>query len=256
MGLRERNAMKLHLYVALALAAAAISAQSEEKPPQPPTWQDMLAAGIVPYRQLTVDDFAVKDAPDAKHAFYIKTAVEPRYEFLLKPHTNGFAYAYIQRWLVFAGLNKKETWRQSKFKTMKAELPYAQALLDINEIHSRRLAALKPGELPSGRGASFDEAQGDLEGKLKQLVEATYRTSEAEMAAFAKATNNGENKKKVRELAADIRKRLDATPATTVPYPDAAAATSESPRESAAATAMITPSPSPAAASPAASRPR
>lgn len=125
---------------------------------------------------------------------------------------------------------------------MKAELPYAQGLLDINEINARRLAALKPGELPSGRGVNFDEARADMEGKLKLFVEQKYKQNHSEMEAFAKATGNGANKKKVRELAADIRKRLEATPATTVPFSEGAAV----PRATPSATAVPSTSISPA----------
>jgi hypothetical protein len=39
-----------------------------------------------------------------------------------------------------------------------------------------------------------------------------------EIAAFEKTTGYNVNKKKVRELAAEIRRRLDATAATTVPF--------------------------------------
>ena len=209
--------------VALALAAAC-AAYAQDKPPEAPTWQEMLAAGIVPYRQLTVEDFAIDDEAHPKHAFHIRTAIEPRYHYMLKPHTNGFVYAYIDQWMVFSGLNKKESSRKSKFKTMKAELPFAQALLDINEINARQLAALKTGELPQGRGATYDEARSDMEAKLKQFLEQRYRQNQAEMDAFAKATNSGQNKKKVRELGADIRKRLEATSASTVPFTEPAGA--------------------------------
>jgi len=190
---------------------------AQEKPPTP-TWQEIMGLGIVPYRQLTVEDIPVNDSAHPKNTFYIRAAMQPRYQFILKPHTTGFVYAYIDQWMIFSGFDKKETSRKSTFKTMKAELPYAQALLDINEIHARQLAALKPGELPSGRGANFDEARADLEGKLKPFIEQRYQHGQAEMTAFAKATNNGADKKKVRELAAEIRKRLDATPAATVPF--------------------------------------
>lgn len=222
MGLREPGAVKLRfglLVLITALAAVSYAFGQDKAPPAPPTWDEMLAAGIVPYRQLTLEDLPIDDKARPKEAFHIKASVEPRYHYILKPHTNGFVYAYIDQWLIFSGLDKKETSRKSKFKTMKAELPYAQAILDINEIHARQLAALKTGELPQGRGATFDAARADMEAKLKQLIEQKYRASEAEMEAFTKATDNGADKKKVRELAADIRKRLDATPATTVPFP-------------------------------------
>lgn len=87
------------LIVTLALAAL-VPALAQDKPAETPTWQDMLALGIVPYRQLTVEDFPVNDTAHAKHAFHIKTAIEPRYHFILKPHTTGFVYAYIDQWIV------------------------------------------------------------------------------------------------------------------------------------------------------------
>ena len=204
----------------IAMCASAIVAQEKPAERPPPTWQEIMALGVVPYRQLTVKDFPVNDTAHPNNGFYVRAAIQPRYHYVLKPHTTGWVYAYIDQWMVFSGLDKKETSRKSKFTTIKAELPYAQAILDINEIHARQLAALKPGELPSGRGATFDEARADMEAKLKAFIEQKYQQSQAEMAAFAKATNNGADKKKVRELAADIRKRLDATPATTVPFTD------------------------------------
>ncbi len=248
MGLREPGAVKLRfqlLALITAFAAASYTIAQDQPPPAPPTWQDMLAAGIVPYRQLTMDDVRIDDKADPKHAFYIRTAIEPRYHYFFKPHTNGFVYAYIDQWLVFSGLNKKDSWRKSKFKTMKAELPYAQALLDINEIHARQLAALKAGELPQGRGANFDEARADMETKLKQFVDAKYAQSEAEMRAFAEATKNGTDKSKVKQLAAEIRKRLDAIPATTVQANDAALPISPAPAASASPAASPSSTPAP-----------
>ena len=207
------------LVTMLALAAVA-GARGEETPPAAPTWKDMMALGIAPYHQLTVEDFLVDDVAYPKNAFHIGTAIQPRYRFISKPY-NGFAFAYVDRWLVFSGLSKKETSRKNAFKQMKEALPYAQALLDINEINARRLAALKEGELPSGRGNSFEEARLELGRKLQEFLDVKYRENQAEMEAFAKATANGTNQKKVRDLAAEIAKRLTATPATTVPFPAA-----------------------------------
>lgn len=206
----------------VAVMAFALASGRGEEPPAPtplppPTWTDLMAQGVAPYHQLTVADFPVNDAAYPKDAFHIGTAIQPRYHFISKPR-NGFAFAYVDRWMVFSGLNKKETSRKSTFKQMKGALPYAQALLDINEINARRLAALKEGELPSGRGNTFEEAQLELGRKLEEFLQAKYRENQAEMEAFAKASGYGANPKKMRELAAEIAKRLKATPATTVPF--------------------------------------
>lgn len=235
--------------LALALAAMAGNALSQDESRPRPTWQDAMARGMAPYHQLTVDDFPVDNKAHPEHSFYIRTATAPEYHFILKHH-QGFVYAAIDEWMVFSGLNKNETSRKSRFKTMKAELPYAQAILDINEIHARQFAALKPGELPSARGNTLDEARTQLSAKLKEFLAAKYKETEAEMNAFAKATGDGANKKKVRELAAGIRKRLEATPNTTVPFteepaPGSSPLVSPVPTPNGSPTASAAPIPSP-----------
>jgi hypothetical protein len=96
---------------------------------------------------------------------------------------------------------------------MKRALPSAQAYLDLCEIHARQLAALLPGELPSGRGATPQEARATLEQNLDALLKQKYQLLQAEPDAFVKATSPGTNEKKVRELGKAFRKRLDAIPA-------------------------------------------
>ena len=230
----------------LALALTTLSAVAQETAVAT-NWQEVMAKGLVPYRQLTVDDFPVNDSAHPGSAFYIGATYQSYYTFYLKPHTTGWIYAYIDQWKIFSGLDKKVTSRKSYVKNMKAELPFAQALLDINEIYARQIAALKPGELPVGRGATAAEARADMEGKLKVFTEQKYAPSQTEMEAFSKATKNGADKKKVRELAAEIRKRLDATPAATVPYPEPAATGSTPAMASPAPTASPSPAGSPLA---------
>lgn len=222
--------MRLIISVLL-LGIVATSARAQNPTPAAlPTWQEELAKGYAPYHQLTVEDFRIDDSAHPKNAFYIKTVVDPRYRFLLKSY-NGFAFAYVENWMVFSGLNKNETSRKSALKNIKAELPYAQALLDLSEIYARQLAALKPGELPQGHGNSFEEAQTDLETKIKAFTETGYSGMNAEMDTFEKATKNGGDRKKVRELGGKIRKRLDATSASTVPFLEQKPALESSPSE-------------------------
>jgi hypothetical protein len=74
------------------------------------------------------------------------------------------------------------------------------------------------------------------------------REAEAEANAFMKATGYGTNKKKVRELGAEIRKRLEATPNTTVSFTetnDVPEGPVLAPSVSPSATAPPVPSPSP-----------
>jgi hypothetical protein len=124
----------LALAFALAMAGSALS-QDEYRPAT--TWQDEMAKGIVPYHQLTVDDFQIKDDAPPKYGFYIRGAIDSQYHFIAKPAANGFFYANIDQWMVFSGLDKQKTYRNSSFKQMKASLRYAQAILDLNEISAR-----------------------------------------------------------------------------------------------------------------------
>lgn len=235
-------------YLAFVFSLAFISSSSGQAPPSgspAPTWKELSEQGIVPYRQLTVADFPVDDSVHANFGFFIKPAIQPRYHFAIKPH-GSFAYAYVDQWLVFSGFDKRETSRRSKFKAMKEELPYAQALLDISELHARQIAALKTGELPNARGGTFQEADAELRRKMNEFIDARFAQAKAEMEAFAKETKNGADKKKVKQRAAEIRKRLTATPVTTAQPTDVTsvhAAPSGSP--AAVATASPAPSPSP-----------
>jgi hypothetical protein len=205
------------LVLAPGLFLPAVVAAENQNASHLPTWQDEIAKGFVPYRQLTVDDFPINDRAHPDAGFGVKGFIDPHYYFYLKPAYGGFVYAYVSEWIVFSGFDKNESSRKSSFHDMKAELPYAQALIDIHELNARELAALKTGDLPSGRGASFGAAQADLKGKMKVFCEKNYERVQAECDAFAKATDKGQNKKKVRELAAEIRKRLDAIPVVNAP---------------------------------------
>ena len=118
-------------------------------------------------------------------------------------------------------MDKQKTYRKRSYKEMKASLQYAQAILDLNEISARRLAALKPGELPSVRGNNLEGVRAQLNRKVNEFLNAKYKETDAEIEAFVKATENGAKEKQVRRLAAGIKKRLEATPNTTVPFTEA-----------------------------------
>ena len=208
--------------LALALIGGAVFAQGEDTS-RMPTWQDEIAKGLVPYHQLTADDFRIDDKTQPDMAYAIKPFIEPRYHSLLMRNGDWY-YAYLEKWVIFSGLDKNQSWRESKFREMQRSLPHAQAWLDLNEICARQLAALKPGELPSGRGATPPEAAAALHQNLDAFLKEKYKALHAEGEEFQKATNHGANMKKVNELGKAIRKRLDALPVPTGPGYDLPAA--------------------------------
>lgn len=220
--------------IALALVSASLVLAQGEDASRMPTWQDEIAKGLMPYHQVTVDDFPINDKTQPDMAYSIKPFLDPRYRYLLV-RNSGWYYAYLEKWVVFSGLDKNQSWRKSKFREMKRSLPHAQAWLDLNEIYARQLAALKPGELPSGRGATPQEAGAALLQNLEAFLKEKYKVLDAEGSEFQKATNHGANLKKVIELAKAIRKRLDALPVPSGPGYDLLPATS-SPSPSPSAT--------------------
>jgi len=190
------------------LASFTIQAES---PAPLPTWQDEIAKDFVPYHQLTTADFPINDKAHPETSFWLSTFLHYYHQSLTKSNPGGVVYAYVTDWTIFSGLNKNETSRRSKAGSLKEDLPYTQALLDLNEIRARQTAALAPGEFPGGKGDSFAAAQADLDAQVKAFCQERFRAFDVERDALVKETRQGENKKKVRELAATIRKRLDAT---------------------------------------------
>lgn len=179
---------------------------------QPVTWEDEIARNFLPYHQLTVGDFRIDDRAHPDMGLWVRTFAQPCYRCEVKQAANGMVYTHVMEWTIFAGLDKNESCRSSKFRDIKAGLPYAQAMLDINELYARRLAALKPGELPSGEGATAEQARFQLDDRLTAFCRTKMDAASKEVESFAEKTKKGQNQKKVRELAAEIRKQLEATP--------------------------------------------
>jgi hypothetical protein len=200
-----------------------------------PTWDDEIAKGLLPYHQLAVEDFRIDDKAHPELSYSVKPFMDPRWHFIFT-NNGGWYYVYVDQWVVFSGVDKNESSRKSKFKEMQRALPYAQAFLDLNEIYARQLAALKPGELPSGRGATLEEAASALHQNMEAVLQEKYKPLYAEAEGFQKATQQGTNTKKVRELGNALKKRLEALSAPTGPGYELPAATA-TPMASPSATA-------------------
>ena len=147
----------------------------------------------------------------------------------------GWVHAYTKQWQVFSGLDRNETFRDPRFHEMKSSLPYAQAILDLNELYARRLAVVPAEGFPENRAGTDQEALNGLQEKIRNLCQPIYAEAERENDAFVKATDYGENKSKTKQLAAEISRRLKAMPAPTpfgaspAPVPSAIAPSTASP---------------------------
>lgn len=135
----------------------------------------------------------------------MKAFIDPHYHCYLKPAYGGVVCAYIDQWVVFSGFSRKESSRKSAMHDMKGALPYAQALLDINEIYAAPTGCRSTRRRVQQRRPTWRLESECFCGKI-------YEQVQTERAALATATANGQNKKKLGELAVTIKKRLDALP--------------------------------------------
>ena len=199
----------------IAAALTSIHAQTELDR----TWEAELAQNHTPYHQLTLKDFRIDDKAHPEADYTVKTFLDPQYHYLQHIADDGTAHVYVTDWSIFSGLDKNDTVRKSGVRDMPERLPYAQALLDLSELRARELAALRPTQLPSAQGGSIEAARAALDEKIKVLCADKFAQAHAEMQEFEKATRKGTDRKKVRELAGGIRKRLDALPPVPGPSP-------------------------------------
>ena len=194
-----------------------------------PTWEDEKARGFVPYHQLKVEDFKSKATGSQKVGFVIRPFIDPQYEYIVFIN-RGWRAAYVKQWHVFSGLDRNESIRDPSFRDLKGYLGYAQAILDLNEIYARQLAVVPPDGFPEGHTNTDEKAIAELKAKIDALCALSYDALSKETDAFVKATNFGQNKKKTRQMAAEIAQRLQATPESTpfgapTPAPPAASPT-------------------------------
>jgi hypothetical protein len=186
-------------------------------PGNEPTWEKEMAKGFLPYHHLVTLDFPLKPDGPANISFMLQPFIHCYYSVQGKSDANGFVYGYVATWKVFSGFDRNASWRNPR-ADMKALLPYAQALLDLTEIRARQFGALKEGELPSAKGATVEETQFHLRDALGAFNHQHSWDMRKEVEKFVEATKQGQDGRKVTQLAAEIRKRLQATPPTN-PHP-------------------------------------
>jgi hypothetical protein len=96
-------------------------------------------------------------------------------------------HAYIKQWQVFSGLDRNETFRDPRFREMKAYLPYAQAILALNEIYARQLGVVPPEGFPESRAGTDEEALVGLQEKIHALCQHVYAGAETRHRSFCQS---------------------------------------------------------------------
>lgn len=172
-----------------------------------PEWRKEIARGCLPYHRLTRTDFPVDDEAHPKYAMYTSGFFHYNYKYD-RTEEGGHVIARITEWKVRSGLNRNKSSRKSWYKDVEKLVPHEQGHLDINELHSRRLAHTELARLPIGKGASDDEAAEDLKVKLKALSAKVSKEDQTEQDAYDAKTAHGTDKSRQLAATAAIQRRL------------------------------------------------
>lgn len=171
-----------------------------------PEWRKEISHGYLPYHRLARTDFPINDQTNSRYAMY--TAGFFHYNYRYQCHGEGRSVARITEWRVRSGFNRNKSWRKSWFKDVERLLAHEQGHLDINELHSRRLARMNLDDLPIGKGETSEKAIDDLKSKLKAFAAKVSKDDQAEQDSYDAETSHGTNKSRQLAATAAIQRRL------------------------------------------------
>ena len=172
-----------------------------------PEWKKEIAAGKVPYRKVTLDDYPVRDNEHPDTGMYTEGFLVVEYEAAWSERTRP-AKAWVTSWTVRSGLNRTKSSRRSWFKDTTGMLPHEQGHLDINEIYAKAMIKRGKSDLPTGVGFRGVDALKDLDRKLEPIVNAILNANTAEQAKYDQETEGGMNPDKQKEWAKSIQERM------------------------------------------------
>jgi uncharacterized protein DUF922 len=173
-------------------------------------WKEEIAAGYLPYRRLVCEDFPIDDRVHWENGIY--TAGFFHYDYKFRCVTSKRrVVARVTEWVVRSGFDRNKSSRKSWFTSFERFLPHEQGHLDINEIHSRRLANTTLNKLPLGEGSTCKEAADDLKKKLDSLANRCSQEAQTEQNKYDQETARGRDELKQKEATADLEARLKKT---------------------------------------------
>jgi hypothetical protein len=205
-----------HVFTCLLWAASAFCETIDYNTPD---WRKEIAHGYLSYHRLARVDFRVDDKAHPKYAMYTFGFFHYNYEPTCIKEGNR-VIARITEWRVRSGFNRNKSSRKSWFKDVERLVIHEQGHLDINELHSRRLAHMKLEQLPVGEGRTSEAALADLRSKVTELSDKTSKEDQAEQDSYDAETSHGTNRVKQVAATAAIQKRLQAAGITYADQPD------------------------------------
>ena len=205
--MRQQRWVVVSKYAFLLLLGVAFTSRGDALY-EAPLWREEITNGYFPYHRLAAIDFPVNDHIDPEYGMYTSVFFHYWYEHRSIVR-NGHAIDRVTKWLVWSGFDRNKSSRKSWFKLEKEALPHEQGHLDINELHSRRLAMMSLDMLPRGEGADPKEASADLRRKVEALADQVSGEEEKEHEQYDAETAHGKDFSKQREWSAAIQARLN-----------------------------------------------
>ena len=174
-----------------------------------PEWRKEIAHGFLPYHRLVRADFPIDDKAHPRYAMYTYGFYHYNYEPKCTKE-GGHVVARITEWRVRSGFNRNKSSRKSWFKDVERLVIHEQGHLDINELHSRRLAHMELEDLPVGKGETSREALEDLRKKVMELSDESSKENQTEQDAYDAETSHGKDRSRQLAVTAALHERLKA----------------------------------------------
>ena len=192
---------------ALAFLLSVVCIARAQTPHDAPPWKEEMAKGYFPYHRLVAADFPVNDQVHPGNGMYTWGF----FHYLYKGQgiaRDGHVVDRVTDWLVWSGFDRNKSSRKSWFKFVNETLGHEQGHLNINELHSRRLANTALDKLPVGEGSTPEEAAADLKQKIKAMCDRVSEEAKEEQDRYDAETAHGKNASKQREWSTAIQGRL------------------------------------------------
>jgi hypothetical protein len=168
-------------------------------------WKEFVAAGHLPYRALSAGDFPISNR-DYPEPIWVNPFLAYRYDHDQQICDSEVCVS-VSNWRVYSGFDKSSG-RKSGFDETVQTLPFLQGVLDIHELYCRRLAAIPPSNLPTGRGRAAESALEDLNRQLDKLSDQTLRVIDDEIRRYMAETRGGKDEKELQRWRAKLSARL------------------------------------------------
>lgn len=166
-----------------------------------------------PYHQLTWKDFRIDDDAPAGQDTAACTASLISYRFRMRYSGRRGSYsATVTQLQVVSEFDPARSWRRSYLGSEPDRLlQHEQGHLDINEIYANHLRQIPLNAWPAGRGATAQQAIGDLEYKIKTYFDQALAGEKKDQEIYDRDTEHSRQAERQQRWTNHIQKLLRQT---------------------------------------------